>query len=257
VLDNLGRFSVGLYPASEATTFSHTPGCIASLLRLPPALRLMISTNLDCDGGDDSRLLHDCGNMSRSIMQSSFSIPMESRWSMSSPPTKIRPASPSDQRALLPLIEEYYKFDALKFDGQTIDYALQRLLRSRKLGRVWMIETAKCELAGYAILTYNYDLEFGGIQAIITEFFITEPYRRHSLGRRMIAALSNFCRKSGITTIELQVTRGNRRARRFYESLGFETLDGSSWTLSCNDRNAADAWPNRAFMTWAALAIAW
>ena len=93
------------------------------------------------------------------------------------------------------------------------------------LGRVWVIETAERGLVGYAILTYNYDLEFGGVQGIITEFFIIEPCRRQGLGRRMIATIASFCRKNRITTVELQVTRGNRRARQFYESLGFETLD--------------------------------
>jgi GNAT superfamily N-acetyltransferase len=138
---------------------------------------------------------------------------------------KIRLASSSDQVALLRLIEQYYEFDSLKFDAQTIKYALQRLLRSRTLGRVWVMETVQYELAGYAILTYNYDLEFGGIQAIITDFFIIEPYRRQGLGQRMIATMADFCRKSGIATIELQVTHGNQGARQFYESQGFETLD--------------------------------
>ena len=152
---------------------------------------------------------------------------MVSSWNMSSLPTnKIRLASPSDQVRLEPLIEEYYKFDSLQFDGRTIGRALQRLLRSRTFGRVWVIETvAEPGLVAYAILTYNYDLEFGGVQGIITEFFIIEPYRRHGFGRRMIAAIAAFCRKSGITTIELQVTRKTRRARQFYESLRFETLD--------------------------------
>jgi hypothetical protein len=49
---------------------------------------------------------------------------------------KIRLASPSDQARLLPLIEQYYKFDSLKFDEQTIGQALQCLLRLRTLGRV-------------------------------------------------------------------------------------------------------------------------
>jgi hypothetical protein len=108
---------------------------------------------------------------------------MVSSWNMSSLQTnEIRLASPSDQVRLQPLIEEYYKFDSLKFDGRTIGRALRRLLRSRTLGRVWVIETvAEPGLVGYAILTYNYDLEFGGVQGIITEFFITEPYRRHGL----------------------------------------------------------------------------
>src|SRR5215831_17752902 len=132
-------------------------------------------------------------------MPSSFSIRMESSWNMSSLSTnKIRRASPSDQDRLLPLIEEYYRFDSLKFDGETIGRSLQRLLRSRTLGRVWVIETvAQGDLVGYAILTYNYDLEFGGIQGIITDFFITEPCRRHGLGRRMMGLSPAFVERAG------------------------------------------------------------
>jgi hypothetical protein len=63
---------------------------------------------------------------------------MESNWNMYILLTnKIRLASPYDQVRLLPLIEQYYKFDSLKFDAQTIGQALQCLLRSRTLGRAY------------------------------------------------------------------------------------------------------------------------
>jgi len=137
----------------------------------------------------------------------------------------IRFASRSDQSGVLALIKAYYRFDSITFDHARIGHALDRLLRSRSLGRIWLIEVAKRELAGYAILTYNYDLEFGGVQGIITDLFIREAYRRQGLGARMISAIVSFCRTNGISAIELQVTRGNRRARDFYHSLGFETLD--------------------------------
>jgi GNAT superfamily N-acetyltransferase len=126
---------------------------------------------------------------------------------------------------LLPLIQAYYQFDSIKFDRRTIVSALERLLRCRSLGSIWVIEGGARELAGYAILTYNYDLEFGGLQGIITEFFISQPHRRQGLGARVIAAIADFCRAAGISAIELQVTRGNRRAIKFYESLSFEMLD--------------------------------
>src|SRR5207253_2458527 len=94
----------------------------------------------------------------------------------------------------------------------------------RSLGRAWVIDMGSA-LAGYTIMTYNYDLEFGGLEGIITDFFIAERYRRKGLGAQMISVVANFCRKAGINAIELQVTRENRRAREFYKSLGFETLD--------------------------------
>src|ERR1700687_4197903 len=140
------------------------------------------------------------------------------------PQLKIRPATQSDLARLRPLIETYYKFDSIDFDARVIRPALSRLLRDKSLGRGWVVD-AGGSLAGYAILTYNYDLEFGGTEAIITEFFIAANYRREGLGARMITTLRDFCRSAHIGTIELQVSRGNRRARSFYQALGFEPYD--------------------------------
>lgn len=81
-------------------------------------------------------------------------------------------------------------------------------------------------------MTYNFDLEFGGVEGIITDFFIAEDYRRRGLGARMISTIADFCRKNAIEAIELQVTRENRRARKFYEALGFETLDRTVMALN-------------------------
>ena len=137
---------------------------------------------------------------------------------------KIRPAARSDLARMLPLIEAYYKFDSIDFDARVIRPALSRLLRDKSLGRGWVADAAG-SLAGYAILTYNYDLEFGGTEGIITEFFIAPTYRREGLGARMIATVREFCRSARIGTIELQVSRANRPARSFYQALGFTPSD--------------------------------
>jgi GNAT superfamily N-acetyltransferase len=140
------------------------------------------------------------------------------------PQLKVRPATQSDLARMLPLVEAYYLFDSIDFDARVIRPALSRMLRDKSLGRGWVIDAGGA-LAGYAILTYNYDLEFGGIEGIITEFFIAPNYRREGLGARMIATLREFCRSARIGTIELQVSRGNRRARAFYQALGFRPSD--------------------------------
>src|ERR1700687_835781 len=132
----------------------------------------------------------------------------------------IRPATHSDLARMLPLIEAYYKFDSIDFDARVVRPALSRLLGDKSLGRGWVADAAG-SLAGYAILTYNYDLEFGGTEGIITEFFIDPNYRREGLGARMITTVREFCRSARIGTIELQVSRANRPARSFYQALGF------------------------------------
>lgn len=137
---------------------------------------------------------------------------------------KIRFAVSRDFDQLLRLVAAYYRFDSIAFDTRLTGAALRRLLRDKSLGRAWVID-AGSELAGYAIVTYNYDLEFGGIEAIMTDLFVAQRYRRKGLGARMIEAVRDFCRREGIGALELQVTRDNDAAQAFYRSLGFEPLD--------------------------------
>ncbi len=156
------------------------------------------------------------------------------------PRLKIRLATQSDSAPMLPLIEAYYAFDSIVFDARVIRPALSRLLRDKSLGRSWVVD-ASTSLAGYAILTYNYDLEFGGTEGIITEFFIAPNYRREGLGARMITTVRDFCRSARIGTIELQVSRGNRRARSFYQDLGFEASDRIVMSIDVTGRDSARA----------------
>jgi GNAT superfamily N-acetyltransferase len=137
---------------------------------------------------------------------------------------KIRFAVSSDFDRLLRLVAAYYRFDSIAFDTRVTGAALRRLLQDKSLGRAWVIDSGR-DLAGYAIVTYNYDLEFGGIEAIMTDLFIAQRYRRKGLGARMIEAVRDFCRREGICALELQVTRANDAAQAFYRSLGFEPLD--------------------------------
>jgi len=136
----------------------------------------------------------------------------------------IGQAKLTDFGALISLVEAYYRFDSIAFDESLTGAALRRLLRNESLGRVWVVDTGT-RLAGYAILTYNYDLEFGGVEALLTDMFIVPRFRRRGLGAGLVGAIRDFLRNAGVTTMELQVTRTNRRAQLFYQGLGFKPLD--------------------------------
>jgi ribosomal protein S18 acetylase RimI-like enzyme len=132
----------------------------------------------------------------------------------------IRPARTSDLRPLLPLVKAYYAFDGIAYDAHTLRTALSRLLKDKSLGRVWIIDTGRA-LAGYAVLAFSYDLEFGGREAIITDLFISSRYRREGYGARLLSMIIAFCRRTALYEIELHVTRENRAAMAFYKSFGF------------------------------------
>lgn len=143
---------------------------------------------------------------------------------------KLRIANRKDLRSLVQLMREYYSYDNIPWNQQ-IQPALKLLLSNRKYGRVWLIFVNE-EVAGYLILTYGFDLEFGGPQAIVTDLFIRPAFRRSGFGTAAIETAARFCRKQKLRTLELQVERHNKKAQIFYKKMGFtahERLPFSKW----------------------------
>lgn len=142
----------------------------------------------------------------------------------------IRPARPSDLARLLPLVKAYYAFDSIAYDADNLRAALAQLLKDKRLGRVWMIDTGRAP-AGYAVLAFSFDLEFGGREAIITDLFVSARYRRRGYGSRLLTTIFDFCRRAALDEMELHVTRENRAAIAFYKSFGFRDRRRTVLTL--------------------------
>jgi ribosomal protein S18 acetylase RimI-like enzyme len=149
---------------------------------------------------------------------------MENRPARTKATHKIQLGKSSDFDRLLRLVAAYYKFDSIAFDERVTGRALRRLMSDKSFGRIWVIDSGDA-LAGYVVLTFNYDLEFGGREGLVTDLFVLPRYRRKGLGARMMATVRDFCRVQEISTVELQVTRHNHAAQAFYRALGFKTLD--------------------------------
>lgn len=142
---------------------------------------------------------------------------------MGPPRVEFRLATSADLSDLLRLARAYYRFDGIPFDAKVMAPALEKLLRYRSLGRIWIARDG-AKAAGYVVLTFNYDLEFGGLEGYVTDVFIYSRYRRRGLGRLAFEMVYDHCRSAGISTVELQVVEHNRDARKFYRRLGFEEL---------------------------------
>ncbi len=147
----------------------------------------------------------------------------------------IRLAQPRDVEMLIPLIRAYYRFDHIRFNPRTIRPTLERLLRSRSLGRAWLIRDG-VRAVGYVILTYCLDLEFGGIEGLVTDLFIQEAHRGRGLGRRALDAVDDHCRAHRIGTVELQVEENNIAAQEFYRRVGFKRLSRIVMTRDVRQR---------------------
>jgi len=135
----------------------------------------------------------------------------------------FRPCGPRDFHSLLKLSTAYYRFDKIPYDLPSLRRGLETLLRNPSQGQAWLMETHH-RAVGYALLTYNFDLEYGGIEGMLTDLYVDKRYRNRGVGSLALYELEDFCRERGIRTIELQVLHRNKAAEAFYRQAGFRIL---------------------------------
>jgi GNAT superfamily N-acetyltransferase len=152
----------------------------------------------------------------------------------------FRPCAPKDHAALLKLAIAYYRFDKIPFDRRSLSKGLDTLLRNISQGQAWLMESHK-EKVGYALLTYNFDLEYGGVEAMLTDLFVERRYRNRGLGSLALYEIEDYCRERGIRAIELQVQRHNKAAEIFYRKAGFRLLDRKVMLLEVRSEEIVQA----------------
>jgi len=143
----------------------------------------------------------------------------------------VRPATAGDAATLLPLVEEYWRFeDIAGFDRVRVGRELQRACADPALAGAW-IATLRGQAAGYLLAVYVFSLEHLGLTAEIDEFFVLASARGQGLGDALLRAAETEFKRRGCTNVSLQLGRGNDAARAFYrrhgygERAGFELLD--------------------------------
>jgi GNAT superfamily N-acetyltransferase len=139
---------------------------------------------------------------------------------------RIHCASDADIQGMLPLVQQYWRFEAIEgFDAVRIEALLRRVIPDTSLGQAW-VATVDGEPAGYLLAVYVFSLEHQGLTAEIDELFIAPRYRGRGLGGRLLEVAEHGFRKRGCTNIFLQVGRDNAEARAFYQSRGFRDRKG-------------------------------
>jgi ribosomal protein S18 acetylase RimI-like enzyme len=141
----------------------------------------------------------------------------------------IRKARPADFADLIRLIRAYYRHDGIRFRRKLVPAALRRLLGAPALGRIWIAREWGHPI-GYIAFSAHYDVEFGGLEGVITDLFVRREWRGRGVGGRLLATVEEHCRAAGIGNIELQVVARNRLAPGFYRKHGFRRLSRSIMT---------------------------
>ena len=128
-----------------------------------------------------------------------------------------------DLPMLLELIREFCALDGHHFDERRILECLPALLHTDDHGLVWLIGDP---VVGYAVITWAYSLESGGLEALIDEIYLRS--RGRGLGSQAINAILEDCGSRGVQIVFLETEARNTRARQFYARAGFKA-DDSIW----------------------------
>src|SRR5262245_42225950 len=121
----------------------------------------------------------------------------------------FKPATPGDIETLSAMMRELYSHDGtMAFDGAIARRALHGVIGDEKFGRVFLILLAN-EVAGYAVLTFGYSLEFHGRDAFVDELYLQDKYRGQGIGKRALQFLTDVCAAEGVNALHLEVERAN------------------------------------------------
>lgn len=133
---------------------------------------------------------------------------------------RIRPALAGDVATVLPMTLALNAHEGIAVDAHALEAALAHLLATPALGGVWLIVDLVDAVIGYALVTFGYDLEFGGRDAWLTELWVAEHARARGAGRDALALLELALPAHGVHALHLQV-RPDNPARRLYERHGY------------------------------------
>jgi ribosomal protein S18 acetylase RimI-like enzyme len=137
----------------------------------------------------------------------------------------LRRATRADVADLLDMMKAFNRAERIRFRREHFSAALRRLLADPRLGVVVVAaRRGRPALAGYAVVTFGYDLEFGGADGFVTELFVRPRQRRGGLGARLLDAALAALRAGGAGAAHLFVWPENRAARRLYARAGFSEV---------------------------------
>lgn len=132
-------------------------------------------------------------------------------------------------------MEPFNLGEEIPWRPRLVTRALRRLLREPRLGAVLVAERSQ-RVVGYIVATFNYDLEFAGPDAFVTELFVHPDARQRGVGRKLLAAMVAHLRKEGALAVHLLVRPDNLNARLLYESAGFAEVPRVLMTLEAGRR---------------------
>lgn len=134
----------------------------------------------------------------------------------------VRAANARDIPALLETMQDFNRLERIPWTKAGAEPALRALLLEPGLGLVGVAHDAERPI-GYFVLTWGFDLEWGGRDAFLTELYLVPDARGRGLGRELLAWLEREARRRGARALHLMVRPENFPALELYRKAGYES----------------------------------
>ncbi len=132
----------------------------------------------------------------------------------------MRKASLADVEQLVTMMAEFYSDSPYTLNPRRATEAFKSLLADERLGYVWFIQ-ADSKDVGYMVLTFCYTMTYGGMSAVVEDFYIRPAFRGAGLGKAAMAEVRRYCASRGIRSIHVETGHENGPALAVYRSAGF------------------------------------
>jgi ribosomal protein S18 acetylase RimI-like enzyme len=95
------------------------------------------------------------------------------------------------------------------------------LLEGSPHGAIYLVGPGRAPI-GYAIVSFGWSVEFGGMDGFIDEVYIRPGVRGRGIGTEVLESLPKALAGAGLRALHLEVDRDNEKARALYAKLNFQ-----------------------------------
>ena len=146
----------------------------------------------------------------------------------------MRKASLSDVQLLVRMMAEFYSDSPYTLNPRRATDAFTALLSDERLGSIWILQSNSQDV-GYVVLTLCHSMTFGGLVAVVDDFFILPAFRGAGLGKAAMAEVRSYCATRGVRAIQVETGRENAVALAVYRGAGFVDKDHVHLELGLTD----------------------
>jgi GNAT superfamily N-acetyltransferase len=142
-------------------------------------------------------------------------------------------ATAADEPEVLAMMRAFYAEDRIDFVEERARRAFRLIVADDAHGAILLFVDPAASapapggavgvgaVAGYAVVTLGFSLEFGGPFALLDELYLCDAARGRGRGRHALDLVKTWARQRGVPALRLEVHHHNPRAKSIYTKAGF------------------------------------